>query len=208
MTDGAGGSENGSIQLKYLSVSSDNSTYLGVTPRSTSEAFWDCSDLLSLDRSWNPDLNRASLNSQQSLLSSTSTLCPDGNNRVIPEGLLPLLASREQSVASFVDDSPPKQPSPQSTEKTFLLKPPSAHNKTQKKKQQLETSAAATEGASVAAAARPKNLSVETPSNRPGDLSIIHMQIHVCLHLCIHIYKVVVYRLHTHTWTFHEQRHS
>lgn len=111
MTEGGGGSIGGlegngsdSINLKYLSVSSNNSYYLstaGTTPHSASEAFWDCTDLISLERSLNlSDLNKQSLNSNQSFLSSTSTLCPD------QQKVVTLLASREDSFVSFqVDDN-------------------------------------------------------------------------------------------------------
>jgi hypothetical protein len=113
--------DNGSIQLKYLSVSSDTSTYLN-TPRSVSEAFWDCSDLLSLERSWNlSDANKLSLNSQQSFLSSTSTLCPDGNSRVVTT----LLASREASTASFALEEQ-QQPNLPSTSSAVKDKPTSS----------------------------------------------------------------------------------
>jgi hypothetical protein len=99
--EGNGGSVCGSLNLKYLSVSSDNSTFLGSTPRSASEAFWDCSELLSCERSLNlSDINKLSLNSNTSLLSSTSTLCPSPNNN----NLLALLASREASFVSFQVD--------------------------------------------------------------------------------------------------------
>lgn len=115
MTEDGGGSigpegnESGSsINLKYLSVSENSaSTYLlGGTPRSASEAFWDCSELGSIERSLNLSdlINKPSLNSNQSFLSSTSTLCPDQTKFVTLH-----LASREESCVSFqVDDNTPK----------------------------------------------------------------------------------------------------